>query len=153
MTARRTTVALVVGVGLMVGAGGALAKTVAEIVAERQAGYKQMGAAFKAVNDELKKDAPSLPLVATSAKTINGISKKIPGWFPKGSGPSSGIKMRAKAEIWTDWKTFAAADKTLQAESAKLEKLAKAGDLAGVKGQVRALGGACGGCHKPFRAD
>jgi len=30
--------------------------------------------------------------------------------------------------------------------------LAQAGDLAGVRAQVPAVGGACGACHKKFRA-
>lgn len=151
MTARRTGLALMVGLALAVAAGGALAKTVAEVIAERQAGYKQMGGAFKAIADETKKDAPDMALILKSATTVNTISKKIPHWFPKGSGPESGVKTKALPEIWTDWKTFAAADKNLQAQSAKLMTLAKAGDVAGVKGQFGATGGACKSCHDKFR--
>jgi cytochrome c556 len=59
--------------------------------------------------------------------------------------------MLAKADIWTDWSTFEAAAKGLQAESSKLEKIAKAGDLEAIRLQVKATGGACGTCHSKFR--
>lgn len=61
------------------------------------------------------------------------------------------MKTRAKAEIWGDWATFAAAAKGLQTESAKLETIANGGNIDAIKGQVKATGGACKTCHDKFR--
>lgn len=133
-------------------AGAALAQTAAEkAVTARQAGYKQMGASFKTINDELKKDAPDMAAIAAAATKMRDLSAAAPSWFPKGSGAESGAKTRAKAEIWADAAGFAAAQRGLQTQTAQLQKLAAAGDLAGVRGQVKPTGGACANCHDKYR--
>jgi cytochrome c556 len=149
------TSAIAIAVVLAITAGGAaVAQTAAQnAVAARQAGFKTMGAAFKAVNDELKKGQPDMKAVAAQSRTVNAQAQALAGWFPKGSGPESGAKTKAKAEIWSDAATFAAATRGLQVETAKLQTLAASGDAGAVRSQVRAVGGACGSCHKPFRAD
>ena len=135
-------------------ATGAIAASAVETaIATRQAGYKKMGAAFKAINEELKKDAPDAKLIAANAKVLNAQAALIPGWFPKGSGPEAGFKTKAKADIWANPAKFAAAGSKLQAEAAKLQSISAAGDIAAIKGQVRAVGGACKSCHEPFRAE
>ncbi|MDP3748333.1 MAG: cytochrome c [Phenylobacterium sp.] len=146
----------VAGIALVLAltAGAAVAATsVEKAVALRQAGYKEMGKSFKAINDELKKDAPDTKLIAAEAKKVHGFSLAIPKWFPKDSGPETGIKMRAKADIWAEPAKFADATKALQVESQKLRVAAGKGDIEAVKVQFKATGGACGGCHKPFRAE
>lgn len=141
--------ALVLGLAV---AGGALAQTAAQkAVTTRQAGYKQMGAAFKAINDELKADKPNATLIATNAKKMSDLAAQVPAWFPKGSGPEAGVKTRAKPEIWSDAAGFGAAARALQPETVKMQQLAMAGNLDGVRAQVRATGGACKGCHDKFR--
>ncbi|UTP41033.1 cytochrome c [Phenylobacterium sp. LH3H17] len=135
-------------------AGGAVAATsVEKAVALRQSGYKETGKSFKAINDELKKDAPRTKLIAAEAKKVHGFSLAIPKWFPKGSGPESGLKTRAKSDIWAEPAKFAEATKAFQVESQKLRVAARKGDVEAIKLQVKATGGSCGGCHKPFRAE
>lgn len=129
------------------------AQTAAQTIAARQAGYKQMGAAFKTINDELKAGSPDTAAIAVAAKKIGDISTAQYGWFPKGSGPEAGVKTRAKPDIWSDPAGFAAAQKALQTQAARLQQLATAKDVDGLKAQARALGGACAGCHKPFRVE
>lgn len=132
--------------------GGAIAQTAAQkAVTARQAGYKQMGAAFKAINDELKAGSPNAGAIAANAKKMSDLAGQVPGWFPKGSGPEAGVKTKAKPEIWSDAAGFAAAARALQPETVKLQKLAAAGDLDGVRAQVRAVGGACKQCHDKYR--
>jgi cytochrome c556 len=147
--------AVVVGALSLLGAavgGAALAETAAaKAVAARQAGYKQLGGAFKTINDELKKDAPDMAAIAAAATKMRDASAAIPGWFPKGSGAEAGVETRAKPEIWSDPAGFAAANGALKAEVAKLQKLAVAGDLAGVRGQVKPTGASCSGCHDKYR--
>ncbi|WP_332769111.1 c-type cytochrome [Phenylobacterium sp.] len=148
------TSAISIALALALTAGGAVAATsVEKAITLRQASYKEMGKSFKAVNDELKKDTPDTKLIAAEAKKVHGFSLAIPKWFPKGSGPEAGIKMRAKADIWAEPVKFAEATKALQVESQKLRVAAGKGDVEAIKLQFKATGGACGGCHKPFRAE
>lgn len=137
---------------LALGVGAASADSAMEgAVKNRQAHFKQQGAAFKAVLDELKKDEPDKTVVSSNAAKLKGLAAQLPTWFPKGSGPETGLKMEAKSEVWSDPAGFIAAAQRLQAETAKLDQIAMTGDIAGVKGQVRAVGGACKNCHDKFR--
>lgn len=143
-----------IAVVLALTATGALAASAAETaIATRQAGYKKMGAAFKAINEELRKDAPDAKLIAANARIVNAQAAQVPKWFPKGSGPETGFKTKAKPAIWTEPAKFAAAGANLQAEAAKLQSLSAAGNLDAVKAQVCAVGGACKACHDPYRAE
>jgi cytochrome c556 len=146
-----SALALVAGLGL---AGAAVAAVNARAVIEsREANFKTMGRSMKAITDGLKADSPNMSAIASNAATIRGLAPKVSTWFPKGTGPESGVKTDARAEIWTDPAGFAAAARRLEPEAAKLEALARAGDVAGARAQVRALGGTCGGCHDKFKAD
>ena len=146
-----TVVGLTAGLCL---AGGAFAAVNAKSVIEaRETNFKSMGKSMKAMNDSLKSDAPDLASIASNAANIRGLAPKITTWFPKGTGPESGVKTEARAEVWTDGAGFAAAARRLEPEAAKLEAMARAGDLAGVRAQVRVVGGTCKGCHDKFKAD
>jgi len=99
----------------------------------------------------LKVEAPDTAAIAGQAAIIEGLAQKIPTWFPAGTGAESGVKTRAKAEIWADLPSFAAAAKNLESQSASLQAVAKTGDLAAIQAQAKAVGGACGACHMKFR--
>jgi cytochrome c556 len=58
---------------------------------------------------------------------------------------------RAKAEIWKESDKFKATGDKLQAESAKLEQVAKTGDMAALKAQFGATAQVCKNCHDNFR--
>ena len=159
MAFKKTTIALALVAGLGVAAGalahelkGPMPKTAAGKAAwARHDNFKKQGGAFKAINDELKKDSPDMKLIATNAVTLKTTASQLPSWFPKGSGPESKVNTDAKPEIWTDAAGFSAAANRLQVESSKLQALAAAGDLNGVKAQARVTGGACKNCHDKFR--
>ena len=152
MALRKMTVALAVVAGLGVVATGAIAQTaVANAVKARHEGFKAQGAAFKAINDELKKDSPSMAVITPAAAKVKESSGLLPGWFPKGSGPESKLETDAKAEVWSDAAGFQAAVTKFQGEASKLAAVATAGDLAGVKVAARDTGGACKGCHDKYR--
>lgn len=147
-------VALVLGLALSFAAVGGVAMAAVDagkVITSRIDNYKKIGKAFKDINDGLKADAPDAKAIAAQAKTIKDLSGHIPSWFPKGTGPETGLKTRAKADIWTDWATFAASAKSLNAESAKLETISKGGNIDAIKAQVKATGGACKTCHDKFR--
>lgn len=143
--------ALITGLGF---AGAAVAAVNAKAVIEaREANFKTLGKSMKAITDGLKADSPDMAAIAANAATIRGLAPKISAWFPKGTGPGAGVKTEARAEIWTDPAGFAAAARRLEPEAAKLEALARAGDVAGARAQVRMVGGSCKGCHDKFKAD
>jgi cytochrome c556 len=158
---RRTSMgaAVALAVGLGVAAGGALAHEHMEppkgpmqkAAFTRHENFKQQGAAFKAILDELKKGDPDKAVVASNAAKLKGLASQLPTWFVKGSGPESGYKTDAKAEVWSDGPGFAAAANRLQVETSKLDELARAGDIDAIKTQARAVGGACKNCHDKYR--
>jgi cytochrome c556 len=120
-------------------------------VAARHQNFKQLGGAFKAIIDELKKAAPDKAALAANAQKMNTLAGQQASWFPKGSGPESGAKTGAKPQIWSDPAGFTAAVQRLQGETGKLQQVAAGGDVAALKAQVRDTGAACKNCHDKFR--
>jgi cytochrome c556 len=155
----RRAAAWVVVAALAGGACGAAAHTMGPVpntpggkaAAQRHENFKHMGAAFKAILDELKKDEPDKAVVADNAQKVKASAADLPHWFPKGSGPEIGVKMLAKPVVWTDPKGFGAAASRLQTETAKLADLAGSGDMAATKKQFAATGQACKACHDKYR--
>jgi cytochrome c556 len=145
--------ACVAGILLATTAGLAIAagESAQAVIKARQAHLKDVGAAFKTVRDEVRKSEPGMAQIKEAAAVIAKGAAEIDTWFPAGSGPDSKFETDAKAEIWADPKGFETAAKALKAEAPKLQQLANANDLAGVKSQVGKLGGACKGCHDKFR--
>lgn len=145
--------AIALAVGVSVAAGGAFALDAQGQAAAttRHNNFKAQGAAFKGLLDELKKDTPDKVVIATNAAKLKASAAALPTWFVKGSGPDDGVKTEAKPEAFADAAGFSAAAARLKDETAKLDALAQAGDIAGVKGEVRNVGGACKACHDKYR--
>ena len=61
-------------------------------------GLRELGAAFKAVNDGLRGPEPQTILIQQSARQIRNAANAMPNWFPAGSGPQPGLKTAAKPE-------------------------------------------------------
>ena len=121
----------------------------------RHEGFEAMGDAMKGLSTQLRSGAP---VPAEMQKHSAAIAKQAPlikTWFPKGSGPESGVKTDAKAEIWTDTTTFLSLAGNLEVESKKLVAAANAPnfDAAVFTAQLRATGGSCKACHDKFRVD
>ncbi|HEX3363952.1 cytochrome c [Phenylobacterium sp.] len=158
--ARRPLIAALAALGLAAGAAlaaeppapGAPSTPAGQALMARQAHFRDQAAGFKAINDELKKDAPDKAVILANATKIKGTAAALPTWFPKGSGPETGLKTAAKADIWTDAEGFDKAATQLQTETVKLEQAAMGGDLDAIKAQDRAVGAACGACHSKYRA-
>ncbi|HEX4713008.1 cytochrome c [Phenylobacterium sp.] len=160
MALRKIMTALAVTATLGVAAAGAAlaaetqpAPTTAggKALVARQAHFKEQGAAFKAIGDELRKDSPDKAVIAANATKVKGTAAALPTWFPKGSGPETGLKTAAKPDVWSDAAGFEAAAMKLQVETTKLADVAAGGDLDAIKAQFRATGGACKNCHDKFR--
>jgi cytochrome c556 len=158
MALTKTTLSLAVAtIGLALAAGAAIAADPAadtpggKAVLGRQAHYRELNAAFRTVNDDLRKDMPDKAAIAADVGKMKALTDDLPSWFPKGSGPEAGVKTRAKAEIWTDAAGFAAAATRIQAETGKLQDAATAGEIEALKAQAKAVNGACKACHDAYR--
>lgn len=100
----------------------------------------------------VKGESPREADVPMHATALADIAKVVPELFPEGTGPDV-VPSDSKAEIWTKTSEWQAAVKAFQDESAKLSELAKAGNMAAVKGQFGKVGGSCGDCHDLFRVE
>ena len=123
------------------------------IIEGRQAALRDIGAAFKNINDEFKKSQPSIPVIRQNANQIDDLVKQQKFWFPPGTGPETEIEMQAKAEIWKQPAQFKAGQAALTEQAAKLAKVAGGQDLAAIKAQTQVLGRACKSCHDKYREE
>lgn len=125
----------------------------ADIVKSRIAGYREIGAAFKAINDQLRSGSPQPYLLQVSAREIANGTREQYRWFPAGSGPKPGVKTRAKAAIWAQPTKFKALQDGFAAKAAALAVATKGKDPARIKAAVKELGGACKACHDVYREE
>jgi cytochrome c556 len=120
----------------------------ADVIEKRQAAMKGNSADAKAIKAAV--ESKDYGTVEAKAKDIMGTADKIPGLFPKGSTTG---KTKAKAEIWEKSDDFAKAAKNLNKAASEVAAAAKSKDDAEVPVKVKAMGDACGACHKQFRAE
>jgi cytochrome c556 len=151
MSQRNRIAKLAIGALLVMSVANADQQTAEETVKARQHNLKDLGGAFKAVRDQIRKPAPDMTQVQQATAQIDQLALEMKQWFPKGSGPGEDIETDAKAEIWSDPQGFETAMAKFQQEAPKLASFAKAGDTDGLKKQVGVVGGACKGCHDKYR--
>ena len=120
----------------------------ADVIEKRQAVMKSNSADAKAIKAAV--ESKDYATIETKAREIMGNAEKIPSLFPKGSTTG---KTKATAAIWEKSDDFAKADKNLGKAASELAAAAKAKDDAEIGVKVKALGDACGSCHKAFRAE
>lgn len=118
----------------------------------RQASYKDMARASKAIADQLKARDPSVAEIQANAQRIADHAPQILNWFPEGSGPDSGVRTRAKAEIWSNPEGFGTAAARFIATAEEFNIIAGTGDLAAIRAAQADLGPSCRNCHDQFRA-
>jgi len=149
---KRTIVTATLLAGIAVGlAGTAWAQGAAEAIAERQAGFKAIGAATSEVKKTMDAGG-DLTAVAARAEEISAFAKRMPALFPAGSGPESGQKTRALPAIWQNKSDFDAIAGSLVREADKLVAALKANDKAATAAAFTATTAQCGACHRPYRA-
>ncbi len=138
--------------GLVVGvAGAAWAQSAADAIAQRQAGFKAIGAATGEVKKALDAGG-DLTAVAAKAAEISAYGKRIPALFPAGSGAVGGAKTRALPAIWENKSDFDANAGIMSREADKLEMALKANDKVAAAAAFAGTTGQCGACHRPYRA-
>ena len=124
-------------------------------VKSRILSFKELAAAFKNVNDELKKDEPRAMYLQISAREIVTSSRDLYSWFPAGTaGPKVGaVASKAKPDIWTKAPQFKATQDAFATEAKQLADAVATGDHDKMRAQARALGQVCSDCHSNFRTD
>jgi cytochrome c556 len=123
----------------------------ADQVRTRITGLRELGAAFKGVNDGLRSPEPQTILIQQGARQIKNAATAMTGWFPAGSGPQPGLKTAAKPEIWTQSAEFRAAVNAFAAEANAFKLVADRGNVDAIRAGARKLGGTCKGCHDKFK--
>ena len=119
----------------------------------RQDKLRDMGGALKAIDDELKKRTVDWDnVVFPNAQTLRDRSGYLLNWFPKGSGPESGVKTYALPAIWQKNDDFVKVGKAAQAETAKLAQVAATKDADALRAEALATGKACKACHDNYRS-
>lgn len=113
--------------------------------------YHKLGDAFKVIRDQIRASSPDGAAIKQAAQVVNDASVNQFKWFPAGSGPESGAKTRAKAEIWSKPQDFEAAQKLFAEQAKKLNTAAAGGDVAAVRAQFGEVGKSCKNCHDTFR--
>jgi cytochrome c556 len=122
-----------------------------DMVKARVAGFRDIGTAYKIINDELRGKNPDMMLVRLSGRELAKLSREIEHWFPQGSGPQPGVKTLALPTIWTQRTKFNAARVTFVNQAAALQKAIDGTDVAAMKVEARKLGATCKGCHDQFK--
>ncbi len=119
-----------------------------DVIKDRQELMKSQGAAMKAINGILEANG-SLADIAPHAAKLGETSGKIVDLFPAGSDQGD---TKAKPEIWQNHDDFVAKANDLHEQAAMLSTAVAGGDMAAVKAQYEKVGGACGACHKAYKA-
>ena len=128
------------------------APSASTVIAARQANFKKMGAAMKAIKDELAASADKAKM-AGAARTLATVARAQLPMFPAGSATAPGVTSDALPAIWTQRGAFDASAKKLIAEADKLVAVTASGNAAAIGAQFKQVGGTCGSCHRQFRAD
>lgn len=139
-----------VAVGLCLAPAVSIANP-AQTIEARQANFKAIGRANKAIMDELKKPRPSLSVLRSNASALVRASSQIPAGFPPGTGPEAGVKTEALPAIWQNPAGFQDAAARNLAAARALEAATRAGDLARIREAAGAVGPTCKACHDNFR--
>lgn len=117
----------------------------------RKASYTVMAAHFGRLGAMASGRAPYDAKVAADNAEIVATLSKLP-WAAFGEGTDKG-ETRAKPEIWKESAKFKEASDKMQADIAKLNVAAKAGNLDALKAAFGPAAASCKACHDNFRKD
>ena len=131
--------------------GSAGTVDIAAVMHARHEHYEEMGKAMKGIDRELKGGSPSIDAIRRHAALIAGYGPQVLTWFPEGSGPETGRRTRAKAEIWSDAATFRQRAQAFEAEAARFNRTVQGGDFEAIRTGQAELGTVCKNCHDRFR--
>ncbi|MEL6806331.1 MAG: cytochrome c [Pseudomonadota bacterium] len=118
----------------------------------RNANMSLVGYHIGVLGNMAKGDVPYDAALATAAaeNLLAAASMSRIALYLEGSEQGAVPGSRAKAEIWSDPAGYE--EKALALETAAAAMVTAAGtDLDALRGQMQALGGTCGDCHKAYR--
>ena len=141
--------------GALAGASAALAQgTAAEqkAVEQRQALLKEIDKAFKPVGEMVKRKAPyDATMVQESAAKLATLAPKIADAFALDTHTASGIKTKARENIWTNLPDFKAKNEALVKAIDSLAAAGKSGDEKALRPAFATVGKACSACHDNYK--
>ncbi|MDO7843200.1 c-type cytochrome [Sphingomonas immobilis] len=139
--------------GLFALAGSATAAPAGDVVAARQGHYKELGKAFKAINEQIKAATPDLAVISANARTVTQIGQQQhrENWFPKGTEAGKGLQTAAKPSIWTAAADFKAKRIAFAKATAGYAGIAAKGDIEAIKAATAGVGANCKSCHETYR--
>lgn len=120
-----------------------------DVITLRQTAYDLQAGSFGYIRTVVAAKGEVKPLEAP-AKAIARWASVMPSLFPPGS--DKGGNTKALPEIWSDSAGFQKAAANLGEHATKLASAAAANDAETVATETKALGDACGACHKAYRA-
>jgi cytochrome c556 len=121
-------------------------------IPQRQAGMKDVGRTFKGINDQLKASTPDAKALKDGSKHLFDLSRKVPSWFPAGTGPDRGVKTAVKTDVWTNPADFhAKAVAFASAARALAVAASRSSDPAVLTPLARQVGAACKACHETYK--
>jgi cytochrome c556 len=129
-------------------AGPVLAQDAARIIAERREGLRAVGAEMEQVAAIARSGGDPRPAAERVAR-VQAFFQGFPDRFP--AGTESG-NTRALPAIWQNRPGFERAYAALGPQLAALRGAAEAGNASAFGAALQATGGACGNCHREFRA-
>jgi cytochrome c556 len=125
--------------------------TIKEAIEARQHNLKDLGGAFKTINDQLAQATPNMQEIGFAAQEVRNHATDIDAWFHDGTGPSAGVKTEALDKIWEDPQGFAKAASDFDAAAATLASASASGDQVAVAAAAKETGAACKACHTTYR--
>ena len=129
--------------------GAAYAQSGPNLIETRQVGFSLLAGSFGQIR-AVSAAKGDVKTTEGAAKAMGRYAALIPSLFP--AGTQAGNNTKALPEIWSDSAGFVKAAAALGAAAAATAKAANAGDAAGVEAGIKALGDACGACHRTYRA-
>lgn len=124
-----------------------------QLVDARKLNFLDLGAAFKAVGDELRAGRSDSATVQYSVDAVARYSAQLSRWFPEGSGPESGFRTDALPAIWEQPEEFAAALRDFEEQAALFAEASQAGNASAIQTSFQLVGATCVSCHDKFRKD
>ena len=145
----------VVTIGAFAAASAVLAQAGSaeqKAIEERQALFKEVEKHFNPIGDMLKRKAKYDPaVVQESAAKLEALARKIPDAFAVDTSKVTGVKTKARSNIWSSLPDFKAKSDDMVKALAGLSAAAKSGDEKAFRPAAVAVGKSCSGCHDNYK--
>ena len=148
---RKIVIATVLGLLCVGGAANAQGEGPDGVIKGRQAGMMLSGVAMGAIKAAIDAGQPPASQRFNS-RALARWAHAVPGMFPAGSGPDSGVETHAKAEVWSDRAGFESKAADYAAAADRLAELAAGEDAAAFSAQWTVVRSSCQACHDVYKA-